>query len=152
MHKVYIIWMLTFKTIVSRFDVYTVFSTKIVTTSEFNHPIRSMSYDHLQSVINSYYWHKHKGNGITSTAHTHICRLCSLLQGHQFGLRLCVKLLISNWDYILATIIVHSDDSSDFLSPIQYEVNTICDSRLILTSQNYAYANSRHILNMKLFK
>ena len=64
--------------------------SNIVTTSEFNHPIRSMSYDHLQSVINSYYWHKHKGNGMTSTAHTHICRLCSLLQGHQFGLRFCV--------------------------------------------------------------
>ena len=100
LHKVYIIWMLTFKTIVSRFEVYTVFSTKIVTTSEFNHPIRSMSYDHLQSVINSYYWHKHKGNGITSTAHTHICRLCSLLQGPQFGFRFCVL----NCKYQIETI------------------------------------------------
>ena len=47
---------------------------------------------------------------------------------------------------------VHSDVRSDFISPIQYKVNTTCNSRFILISQYFAYANSRLILKLKIFK
>jgi len=49
---------------------------------------------------------------------------------------------------VLVIFTIHGD----FQSLIQYEVNTTCDSRLILIFTIFAYSNSRHILNMELFK